>query len=74
MGKNQITSIFVIQDEKGEIWRDSARTSHDLCRDAFVKEWLSRINQHLDSHTCWNVWNCFQRAGWKITEIPTAVV
>jgi hypothetical protein len=69
MSKKTITEIWVIQDENGEIWRDSARATHDQCRDAFIKEWLSRIDKYIDSHTCWNVWNCFQKAGWKISQI-----
>ncbi len=61
--------IYVIIDDNGKIWRESARHTHDKCRNDFVREWLSRIANHISNHECWNVWNAFNRAGWRIEEI-----
>lgn len=62
-------SVYIVFDDKGKIWKESARLTHDQCRDNFVKEWMFRIKDHIDSHTCWQVWGCFERAGFKIEEI-----
>lgn len=71
MNKEGIKSIYVVVSPDGKVWSDSARISHDECRNQFVKEWMAPIKQHIDSHTCWQVWQCFERAKYKIEEIKT---
>lgn len=69
MNNPKIKSVFFIVEPDGKIWRDSARLDHDECRNAFVRDWIQPIATHIDNHTCWQVFNCFQRAGYRIEEI-----
>ena len=63
----EITEVYFIQDEKGKVWKDSARSMHNQCRNDFVNNWFTRVP--LDPNTCWNVWGCFEKQGWKIQSL-----
>jgi hypothetical protein len=65
----KIKSIFFVVAPDGKIWRESSRVDHDDCRNSFVKDWMTPIEKYMDNHTCWQVWQCFQRAGYKIEEV-----
>lgn len=65
----KVKSVFFVVEPNGRIWRDSTRIDHDECRNAFVRDWLSTISKEVDNHTCWQVWQCFSRAGYKIEEL-----
>jgi hypothetical protein len=47
----KLKSIFFVVGPDGKIWRESVRIA---------------IEKHIDNHTCWQVWQCFQRADFKI--------
>jgi hypothetical protein len=66
---NKIKSVFFVIGPDGKIWRESARIDYDECRNAFVRDWMPPIEQHIDNHTCWQVWQCFERGKFKIEEI-----
>lgn len=67
--KQEIKSVFFIVQPDGKIWRDSARINYDDCRNSFVRDWLQPISTHVDNHTCWQVFQAFQRAGYEIREV-----
>lgn len=63
------TSFHVIQNPDGEIWRDIFRVGRDEAINDFVKQWLFEVKDQISHHECWNVWNAFQRKGWKVKEL-----
>ena len=66
-----MNQLYFIVNPDGKIERESGRLNENQCKNDFVQSWLSTIP--LDPHTCWNVWGCFKRAGYKceFVEIPS---
>jgi len=63
-----IKKLYVIQDDKKKLWRDTASIDESTCIRRFVKEWLS-VCHSLDIYDAKQVWRIFTKNGWEILEL-----
>lgn len=62
--------IYVIVNPDGKIIEDTVRNTHDSCRNDLVRDWtVPIIRDYIDNHVCWQLWSCFEKAGFSIQEI-----
>jgi hypothetical protein len=65
-----MNKVYFVLTPNGEIIEDSVRHSFQSTRDSFVKAWSNpAIVMYMDAHTCWQVWECYSQAGFKIKEL-----
>ena len=66
-------TLYIVQDDKGKIWKSSARLSYDECILAFIGDWLELVRKSLTTYRAGVCWDMFEECGWRVIEIPVPI-